>query len=324
METRASYILVGSFVLGLIGAAFAFVVWLTSVQFEEVPKEYLVYFQGSVTGLSVSSPVRYRGVPVGSVTDIRIDPDNIERIRVTVEISAETPIKSDTEAMLQLQGITGIAYILLTGGTQEAVPLLPEKGKKLAVIPHRLSGLDQVLDSAPELFEKAVILADRLARLFDDRNLASVAKMLENTEKLVGTVAARSGQLGQLIDDAGATVEALRRGSDSIEALTTDLRGKIVPLTNQATGALKDAGTTMADIRSTARSLDKAADLIEAVIAENRAPLRDFTTGGLYEISHFVAEARTLVNGLARLSAQIERSPARFFFGDTQKGYRPN
>jgi phospholipid/cholesterol/gamma-HCH transport system substrate-binding protein len=98
METRASYILVGSFVLGLIGAAFVFVIWLAGARFEAAPTRYLVYFEGSVTGLAVASPVRYRGVPVGSVTDIRIDPENIARIRVTAEISAETPIKTDTEA----------------------------------------------------------------------------------------------------------------------------------------------------------------------------------------------------------------------------------
>ena len=117
METRASYILVGSFVLGLIAAAFAFVVWLASVQFEEVPMRYVIYFEGGVSGLSVASPVRYRGVPVGSVSDIRIDPENIERIRVMVEISAETPIKADTEATLTLQGITGVSFVFLSGGT---------------------------------------------------------------------------------------------------------------------------------------------------------------------------------------------------------------
>lgn len=324
METRASYILVGSFVLGLIAAAFAFVVWLTSVQFEDVPKRYVIYFEGSVTGLAVASPVRYRGVPVGSVTDIRIDPDNIERIRVTVDISAATPIKTDTEATLKLQGITGIAFILLSGGTQESQSLKPRPDKEFAVIQSRRSGLEQVLDSAPELFEKAVILADRLTRLVDDRNLETVAKMLDDAQHLIGTLAARSGQLERLIDDAGATVEALRRGSDSIDALAADLRAKIVPLTDQATGVMTEARVTMADIRTAARSLDKTADLLEAVVVENRDPLRDFTTGGLYEISHFVSEARTLVNGLTRLSAQIERSPARFFFGDTQKGFRPN
>ncbi len=324
METRASYILVGSFVLGLIGAAFAFVIWLTSVEFEEVPKRYLIYFEDSVTGLAVASPVRYRGVPVGSVTDIRIDPDNIERIRVTVDISAETPIKTDTEATLGLQGITGIAFILLSGGMNESQSLKPGPDKELAVIPSRRSGLEQVLESAPELFKKAVILADRLTRLVDDHNLETVAKTLDNAELLIGSLASRSGQLERLIDDAGATVDSLRRVSDSLEALATDLRAKIGPLTDQATGVMTDARATMAEIRTTTRSLVKVADLMEAVVAENRDPILDFTTGGLYEISHFVSEARTLVNGLTRLSAQIERSPARFFFGDTQKGFRPN
>ena len=245
METRASYILVGSFVLGLFAAAFAFVVWLTSVQFEEVPKRFVIYFEGSVTGLAVASPVRYRGVPVGSVADIRIDPDNIERIRVTVEISAETPIKTDTEATLKLQGITGIAYILLSGGTQESQSLKPGPDKEIAVIPSRRSGLEQVLASAPELFEKAVILADRLTRLVDDRNLETIAKMLDDTQVLIGTLAARSGQLERLIDDAGATVDSLRRGSDSLAVLATELRAKIAPLTDQATGAMTDARATM-------------------------------------------------------------------------------
>ncbi len=87
---------------------------------------------------------------------------------------------------------------------------------------------------------------------------------------------------------------------------------------------MTNAGATMDDIRSTAKSLEKTADLMEKLVAENRGPIRDFTTGGLYEISQFVSETRTLVNNLTRLSAQMERSPARFFFGDTQKGFRPN
>jgi phospholipid/cholesterol/gamma-HCH transport system substrate-binding protein len=324
METRASYILVGSFVLGLIAAAFAFVVWLASVQFEEVPMRYVIYFEGGVSGLSVASPVRYRGVPVGSVSDIRIDPENIERIRVMVEISAETPIKADTEATLKLQGITGVSFVFLSGGTHGAAMLEPEKGNALAVIPSRRSGLDQVFESAPELFEKGVILIERLSRLVDDRNLGSIAKTLENIEKLTSTLVSRTSQFEQLIDDAAETVVALKRASDSLEALASDMKTKSGPLANQASGALTDATTTMTDIRTAARTLVGIADLLEEVVHENREPVRDFTTAGLYEITQFVSEARTLVNGLTRLSAQIERSPARFFFGDTQKGLRPN
>jgi phospholipid/cholesterol/gamma-HCH transport system substrate-binding protein len=192
------------------------------------------------------------------------------------------------------------------------------------VIPSRRSGLEQVLDSAPELFEKAVILADRLTRLVDDRNLETIAKTLDNVHLLTGTLAARSGQLERLIGDAGATVEALRRVSDSLERLAVDLRARTGPLSDQATGVMTDARATMTEIRTATRSLVEVADLLQDVVGENRVAVRDFSPGGLYEITQFVSEARTLVNGLTRLSAQIERSPARFFFGDTQKGFRPN
>ena len=82
METRASYVVVGTFVLALIAAAFGVVLFLTRTNFEDTPKTYMSYFTGSVTGLQVGSPVRYRGVPVGSVNDIRIDPSDVERVRV--------------------------------------------------------------------------------------------------------------------------------------------------------------------------------------------------------------------------------------------------
>jgi phospholipid/cholesterol/gamma-HCH transport system substrate-binding protein len=323
METRASYLLVGTFVLGLAAASFGFVIWLAKVELEE-PTRYVIQFTGSVTGLAIGSPVRMRGVPVGSVADIRIDPDDIERIRVTVEVTPATPIKVDTVAMLGLQGITGIAFIQLSGGTQQSAALEPAPGQRLPVIPSRTSGLEQVLDKAPEIFEKAVILADRLTRLVDDRNIETVTKALDNVRILTGMLAERRGDLDRLIGDAATTIEALRRASVSVDVLATDLRAKTIPLVDQTAIVMTDAHKTMAEIRAATRSLVEVADLMETVVAENRGPLRDFSTGGLYEITQFVSEARTLVNGLTRLSAQIERSPARFFFGDTQKGFRPN
>ncbi len=129
METRASYILVGTFVLLLIAGAFAFVIWLSKVEFDQRPARYVVYFTGSVSGLQVGGPVRYRGVPVGSVTDIRIDPKNVERIEVTLEVATRTPIKQDTFASLGLQGIIGAAYVQLSGGTQKSPALVAKKGE---------------------------------------------------------------------------------------------------------------------------------------------------------------------------------------------------
>ncbi len=125
METRANHFLVGLFVLSLT-ALLAFAgLWFARANLGEAQSVYHTLFRGSVTGLSIGSTVRYRGVPVGTVTDIRIDPDNVERILVVLGLRPGTPVKTDTVASLQPQGITGLSFVQLTGGTQEAAQMLP-------------------------------------------------------------------------------------------------------------------------------------------------------------------------------------------------------
>lgn len=314
METRASYVVVGTFVLALAAAAFGIVLFLTRASFEDAPKSYLSYFTGSVTGLQAGSPVRYRGVPVGTVTDIRIDPNDVERVRVVMEIVRNTPIKADTIATLGLQGLTGVAYIELTGGTRESAPLRPVGNAKIAVIASRASGIEQVLQKAPELLERAVTIAERLSLILDDRNLKSIADTLGNLSKLTGTLANSTGEIDQVLADSQKTFAALKEASENVARLTKGLNEKIDPLT-------ADAGRVMKDVRKAIGSFNKVAIQLEAIVEENRDPLRDFSSGGLYELSQFIAEARVLISSLTRLSGQIERDPARFFFGDTQKGF---
>lgn len=314
METRASYVVVGAFVLAFIAAAFGFVLFLTRANLEEPPRPYMVYFKGSVTGLQVGSPVRYRGVPVGSVTDIRIDPDNVEQVRVATEILPDTPVKTDTIATIGLQGVTGVAYIQLTGGTHESAPLRPAPGAAFAVIPSKPSGFEQVMAQAPELLERAVAISERLALLLDERNLNSVADTLENIRKLTGTVAGRTDEINQVLADSRETMSALKEAAAGIADLTAEFQGKVGPITNETKNII-------AETKEAVRGFNRIAFHLEEIVEENRAPIRDFSTGGLYELSQFIAEARVLVAALTRLSGQIERDPARFFFGDTQKGF---
>ena len=129
METRANYFLVGLFVLALVAGTFVLLMWLGRSGLQDDRVLYYIYARGSVTGLQNGAPVQYRGVPVGTVTDIAIDADNVELIQVTVAIKAGTPIKTDTVAQLQLQGITGLSFVQLSGGTREAPMLEPPPGK---------------------------------------------------------------------------------------------------------------------------------------------------------------------------------------------------
>ena len=94
METRASYMIVGAFVFLLFASAMGFVIWLGKLELDKSVNLYEIGFTGSVTGLSVASPVRYRGIPVGQVTDIQIDSENVERIDVTIEVDSDIRIKA--------------------------------------------------------------------------------------------------------------------------------------------------------------------------------------------------------------------------------------
>ncbi|MCZ6483800.1 MAG: MlaD family protein, partial [Alphaproteobacteria bacterium] len=223
METRASYILVGSFVLAFVAGAFAIVTWFAKTEFDRKPAQYHVYFTESVTGLEIGSPVRYRGVAVGSVADIRIDPKNVERVQVTFEVAAETPIKQDTFASLGLQGITGAAYVQLGGGTQESATLVAKEGDPLPVIAAKASGLERLLTKAPELFEKAFVLVERLSALLDDRNRKAVADTLQNLHAVSQNLAASSGSFDRVLTEAGGAVKSLRAASERIEALVTSV-----------------------------------------------------------------------------------------------------
>jgi phospholipid/cholesterol/gamma-HCH transport system substrate-binding protein len=321
METRARYILVGAFMLSLVGAALGFVVWLAKTDFEERPTPYLIYFRGSVTGLSVGSAVRYRGVGVGSVTDIRIDPANVERIKVTIEVAKETPVKSDTVATLGLQGVTGLAFIQLEGGLHDSKSLAPAPGERIAVIPSRPSGIERVLESAPELFQKAVFLADRLALVLDDNNLRAVSESLENLRTVTTKLADRSDRLEAILVDGGEAVRGLRSLSENVGALSADLRKRTGPLVDNAHVVMTDLRGTLAQVNQAAASVDRISKELSVIAGENRRSINDFSSGGLYELSQFIAESRVLVANLTRLAAQIERNPARFFFGDTQKGF---
>lgn len=84
METRAGYLIVGTFVLLLSTGILAFFLWIAKMDFDYKVKYYTIYFSGSVTGLTLGGPVNYLGVPVGTVKNIKLDLDTPDRVNVLV------------------------------------------------------------------------------------------------------------------------------------------------------------------------------------------------------------------------------------------------
>ena len=316
MEIRASYLLVGGVVLALLLGLAGFTAWLFQADVNRSMDVYEIVFEGSVTGLQEGSPVRYRGIPVGRVGRIRIDPDNIQQVLALVELEPRTPVKEDTEAVLEVQGITGIAYVELKGGTNESPPLEAEPGPPYPRIPSQPSALERVFESTPELLARGVEVLSQLSELFDEETMGSINTTLANVETFTGALASQADSVEALVTDAASAARQVDRLSRELTTLTGDLEEVVVGLEEEVGSLGEETVATLDDLSNAARSLD-------SMIGEVRQPLDDFAGSGLYEFTQLIGETRLLISALTRITKEIERDPAGFFLGGGSQGFEP-
>lgn len=310
METRASYILVGSFVLTLLLGLLGFTAWVAKIQFEEARQPYYIYFTGSVTGLQTGSPVRYQGLPIGTVTDLRLDPEQLGRIRVRVEVARDAPIKADSIASLEVQGVTGGAYVQISGGTEGSQLLKDTDHMGIPVIPSRPSTLAAVVDAAPQILQRVLELTDRLAGVLSPENTQAMAQTLANARQISGDVAAATQGMDSTMRDLNGLVAELHRSAATVG-----------PHLDQAVvQATKSMATLTGDLREVTTSLKQASGQLNAMVAENREPVRDFAASGLYEVTLLVTQLRDLSAQISRVVTRIENDPSNFLFGGPRTG----
>ncbi|WP_119678251.1 MlaD family protein [Indioceanicola profundi] len=318
METKASYTIVGAFVLALFAALFVFVVWLARVQLTETTQPYNIYFTGTVTGLVEGSPVRYRGVAVGTVTDIRIDPDNVERVQVTVEVPEDTPIKTDAVATLEPVGVTGGVYVEIQGGTRGA-PLLAEVADGTPVIASRPSSIAEVLEGAPVLLTNLTEISERLSNLLNEQNQQAVGQILGNLASASGEVTSTARNASEMVSELRLEIARLSKQANTLLA---NANGAVEVVGGNVEQVTTDLAATTEELRSLMSSLQDTSAEINAILAENREPIRDFTGTALYDFGQLLVNMQDLVNNLARVTTRLERDPSELLFGTNQKGVR--
>ncbi len=314
METRASHIAVGAFVLVLLVGMLGFVAWVARYTGQENYVYYDIRYSGDVTGLNVDGPVRYRGIIVGRVANMQIDPQDFERIRITLEVLEGTPLREDSYATIEPQGITGVLYVLLQGGS-EAAAALPETTKEpYPVIPSRPGKLAQIFESVPETLAKATALLEEVTLLFNEENRTAISNTLQHLESLTAKFDSSSGDVEELIASVRKAADQVTAMSESIQHLTDELGGQTGQMGN-------DVSAAVADLRAMTQSFNAVAVELNLLLSDNRQPINDFATTGLYEATQMLTEIRLLVAQLHRVTAQFERDPARFLFGDRQAGF---
>ena len=307
MEREANYAAVGAFVV-LIGLATAgFVYWYSDSREHRDYHRYEIYFTGSVSGLDQGSAVRYLGVGVGRVNELRIDPRDSARVEVIVDIDTSTPISAHTVAELQLQGVTGLLYIDLMDDRDNRRAAAPAvEPLKYPVIRSAPSRFDVFLSSLPELVADASQVVQRANRLLSDSNLAAVSSAL-------GNVQSASRGLPQTLHD--------------LNSLVSELRGATAELAASAHSAHRTLEAVGPDVQAATQRLHQVADHLAAatdqlnhIVAENRQDIRSFTRDGLPEIERFVREGRAAAEDIRALSQSLRENPAQLLYQPPERG----
>lgn len=320
METRANHILIGGFTLAVILGAMLFILWLAKTEIDRRFAYYDILFEGSVTGLSVAGDVRYKGVRVGQVKEIKIYEKDPKFVRVRIEVDTNTPVYKTSNASLEFFGITGVLFVQIQGSQIDGDPLVPQEGQEVAVIPSGKSSLEELFAGAPRLIENAGVLIERLSMLVDTKNRTSIENILSNAQAVSGSLAERSGDIGEMIANANVMSRDLAGVSGNINALTARLDHLAVQaeatLDNDVRKLLEDAG-------GTARAIGAMANEMQGILKGNKAAINTFGDKGLREFASFVVEARQLVTTLDRVAQRLESDPARFFLGTSASEYQP-
>lgn len=311
METRASHILVGSFVLAFMAGLVAFAIWIAKVDLDAEYREYDIYFDGTVSGLYKRSVVYYLGIPVGDVRDITVAPQDTQKVRVHVRLRDEVPVTEGATARLEFQGLTGVAYIELKGGDQGAPRLEKKPGQEFPVIDAEASPLLAFYESAPNLVNEAIRAVVQVQKLLSDEHIAKVTSILDNADTMSGNLAHGTENMDALVEDVRKVLQKV--------SVTAD---KLTDLADSGNKLLAEDGERL--VTEAVMTLETAQALlarIDGVVAANEGDIRQFVSGSLPEASRMIMDLRTTARSLSRLVTKIERDPAALLMGPKDATY---
>ncbi len=311
METRAHFVLIGAFAMGVVAAAAVFVVWLAQVRFAQEFTEYDVVFNGAVRGLSPSSEVRFNGIRVGEVTTLGLGDMNVGQVVARIRVDAATPVSVESVAQLEPQGITGLAYVQINSGDPDAPPLLPKPGEDVAQIPSQAAALDVLFEGGGDVVASANKALARVNALLDRENLARVRRILTNLE----TVSAQASAHADLFADARAAVQQLESAATRIDEAAVELTGMVRATERIISG---EVSPLVARADDAAAGVAAAAEDAQALMTLLEGPLARFSSEGLDNLSLAADDVRRLTEVLERIALDIERDPAQFLVGDAR------
>ena len=296
MERNANYALVGFASLLLFVGLLVFVVWLARLQFAKDYDLYDILFIGPVRGLSEGGEVHFNGIKVGEVTKIELDDVDPNRVIAHIRITSKVPIRQDSYATLEPQGITGVNYVQITAGTP-SLKLLKDitPAGKIPVIKSQRSALADLLEGGGTVLTRTIEALDRVNRVLSDKNIAAFSDTLGNVKDVSAQLKAKMA----ILDDAKKTLNDIDATANNFSELAKSAKGLVDV----------DAKADLQKVGATADELKGAVADVRKLVHKLEGPTTDFATTGLPQLTSAINSLQTTVESLDRLVNEIEQNP---------------
>ncbi|HKZ10649.1 MAG TPA: MlaD family protein [Rhodanobacteraceae bacterium] len=297
METRAHHVLIGAFTLVVVALAVLFALWLGKTSLNRQYSYYDIVFTEAVTGLSKGSPVQYNGIQIGEVSQLKLDPKDPRKVLARIQVAADTPIKVDTRAKLGLLGLTGVAFVQLSGGAPTSKPLMPTPDDPVPQIKSETSALSALLASGSDVVTSINGILDRLGKIISEQNVARINSTLKSIDQTTSTLAAERDDLRTLIQEAAAASKQLNQ----------TLAGANQLVNGPGRQTLDRAAAAMASLQKTTQTLNE-------LLTENQGSLQSGLRG-VDQIGPALRELRSTLRDIHQITSQLQANPAGYLLG---------
>jgi len=258
METKANYLMIGGFVLGVLALVFIFIYWMSN--FGGGGKRYTIVFQSSVAGLTTGSSVGFNGIRVGEVQSFQLDPEDARKVQVLISVRDDTPVRENSHATIQSMGLTGGSGVQITPGSPDSPFLVATAENPIPTIQADPGSGQGVFEAGSAALNNANVFISKLNGLLD-QNEKAITTTMTNVEQVTTMLAEKKDEIGQAISDVKDGAQSFKSLSSKLEVSLGD---NMDGLTRQARESLQEFGSFMREGRRVAVTLNRILEKLEA------------------------------------------------------------